>query len=250
MKRMFKMLVAVMAMVMVLGVAAANAEGMLERVKEAGVVTVGNSPDYPPYENMDGDKRVGFDIDLMEAIADKMGIKIEWRTMGFDTIISAVTMGQVDLGCSGFGITEDRKRSVDFTDPYYRSGQVIVTRKGADIKAGKDLAGKRVAAQLGTTCVEAARKVDGAEVVEPETWSVAFMMLKTEAVDAVVADIPVAEEYAKKQGFVIAPEPLTEELNAIIVPKGNPEMVKALNAALAELREDGTHAKLVEKWMK
>ncbi|GAB7022437.1 basic amino acid ABC transporter substrate-binding protein [Salidesulfovibrio brasiliensis] len=250
MKKMSKILVTVMALVMVMGAAATANAGMWDKIKEDGVIIVGNSPDYPPYENMDGDKRVGFDIDLMEAMAKHLGVDVKWKTMGFDTIIAAVTMKQVDIGFSGFGITEERKRSVDFSEPYYRSGQVIVVTPGSDIKSGEDLKGKRVAAQIGTTGVEAAKKVEGTEVVEPENWSVAFMMLKTKSVDAVVADIPVADEFAKKQGFVIAPEPLTEELNAIIVPKGNQDLVDALNGALAKVKADGTLDKLVEKWMK
>lgn len=250
MKRMSKVLVTLMALVMVMGAAATANAGMWDKIKEDGVILVGNSPDYPPYENMDGDKRVGFDIDMMEAVAEKLGVDVKWKTMGFDTIIAAVTMKQVDIGCSGFSVTEERKKSVDFTDAYYRSGQIIVVNPGSDIKSGADLSGKRVAAQIGTTGVEAAKKVEGTEVVEPENWSVAFMMLKTKSVDAVVADIPVAQEYAKKQGFEIAPEPLTEELNAIIVPKGNEDLVEALNGALAEVKAEGTLDKLVEKWMK
>lgn len=223
---------------------------MWDNIQKDGVIIVGNSPDYPPYETMDGNDRVGFDIDLMNAMAEKMSLRVDWKTMSFDSIIAAVNMGQVDIGFSGFGISEERKKSVDFSKPYFISGQVIVTRPGSTIKTGSDLNGKKVAVQLGTTGQEAAEKIEGVEVVKPETYSTAFMMLKSEAVDAVVADIPVAEEYSAKQGFVIAPEKLSYEENAIVIPKGNPKLVEALNKALVEVEKDGTLAKLVEKWMK
>lgn len=221
-----------------------------DTIQKNGVIVIGNSPDYPPYETMDGNTRVGFDVDIMNAMAEKMGIKVEWKTMSFDTIIAAVNMGNVDIGFSGFSVTEDRKKSVDFSTPYFASGQVIVVRPGSTIKSGADLVGKKIGVQLGTTGQEAAEKIENAEVIKPETYSTAFMMLQSEAVEAVVADIPVAKEYAQKQGFVIAPEKLSYEENAIVVPKGNPKLVEALNKALAEVEKDGTLAKLVDKWMK
>ncbi|WP_250645471.1 basic amino acid ABC transporter substrate-binding protein [Salidesulfovibrio onnuriiensis] len=241
--------VALMA-VAVLATSQIASADMWDKIQKDGVIIIGNSPDYPPYETMDGNTRVGFDIDLMNAMAEKMGLKVEWKTMSFDSIIAAVNMGQVDVGFSGFGISEDRKKSVDFSKPYYISGQVIVTLPDSSIKNGADLVGKKVAVQLGTTGQEAAEKIEGVDVVKPETYSTAFMMLQTKAVDAVVSDIPVAEEYSKKQGFVIAPEKLSYEENAIVIPKGNPKLVEALNKALDEVEKDGTLGKLVEKWMK
>ncbi len=223
---------------------------MWDKIRKDGVIIIGNSPDYPPYESMDGNTRVGFDIDLMDAMAEKMGLKVEWKTMSFDSIIAAVNMGQVDIGFSGFSVSEDRKKSVDFSKAYFVSGQVIVTLPDSAIKSGADLKGKKVGVQLGTTGQEAAEKIEGVEVLKPETYSTAFMMLKTKAVDAVVADIPVAEEYAKKQGFVISPEKLSYEENAVVVAKGNPKLVEALNKALDEVEKDGTLGKLVDKWMK
>lgn len=246
-KKLFVVALMVTALLATSQIASAD---MWDKIQKAGVIVIGNSPDYPPYESMDGNKRVGFDIDLMNAMAEKMGLKIKWQTMSFDSIIAAVNMGQVDIGFSGFSISEDRKKSVDFSNSYYVSGQVIVTLPGSSIKSGADLKGKKIAVQLGTTGQEAAEKIEGAEVIKHETYSTAFMMLKTKAVEAVVADIPVAEEYSKKQGFVIAPEKLSYEENGIVVRKGNPKLVAALNKALAEVEKEGTLAKLVEKWMK
>lgn len=239
----------ILAAIAVMTVAQVASADMWDAIKDRGVIVIGNSPDYPPYESMDGTTRVGFDIDIMNAMAEKMGLKIEWRTMSFDSIIAAVNMGQVDIGFSGFSITEDRKKSVDFSNPYFASGQVIVTRPGSSIKSGDDLKGKKIAVQLGTTGQEAAEKIENAEVIKPETYSTAFMMLTSESVDAVVADIPVAEEYAKKQKLVIAPEKLSFEENAIVIPKGNPKLVENLNKALEAVKKDGTLDKLIAKWM-
>lgn len=241
--------VAVLMTVAVMATAQGASADLWDDIQKRGVITIGNSPDYPPYETMDGTTRVGFDVDLMNAMAKKMGLTIEWKTMSFDSIIAAVNMGQVDIGFSGFSITDDRKKSVDFSNPYYVSGQVIVTLPDSAIKSGEDLNGKKIGVQLGTTGQEAAEKIEGAEVIKPETYSTAFMMLKSNAVDAVVADIPVAKQYAQKQGFVIAPGKLSYEENGIVIRKGNPKLVEALNKALAEVEKEGTLAKLVEKWM-
>ncbi|CCH47476.1 basic amino acid ABC transporter substrate-binding protein [Pseudodesulfovibrio piezophilus] len=221
----------------------------LEKVKEKGVITVGNSPDYPPFESIgDNGERVGFDIDLLDAVAQKIGVKVQWVTMEFAAIVTAVQSGQVDMGMSGFSITPERREQVGFSAPYFASGQVIVTRPDSDIKNVADLNGKKIAVQLGTTGEQQADKIEGASVIKPESYSIAFMMLHNNAADAVIADLSVADEYMKNGTFKKAGEPLSFEEFAMISRKGNEDLLAALNAALDAVKKDGTYDAIVKKW--
>jgi len=221
----------------------------LEKVKEKGVITVGNSPDYPPFESIgDNGERVGFDIDLLDAVAQKIGVKVQWVTMEFAAIVTAVQSGQVDMGMSGFSITPERREQVGFSAPYFASGQVIVTRPDSDIKNVVDLNGKKIAVQLGTTGEQQADKIEGASVIKPESYSIAFMMLHNNAADAVIADLSVADEYMKNGTFKKAGEPLSFEEFAMISRKGNEDLLAALNAALDAVKKDGTYDAIVKKW--
>jgi len=243
--------VAVMAVAMLLGVLSVSAFAgtTLEKVKAAGEIAVGNSPDYPPFESIgDNGERVGFDIDLLAAMSEKMGLKIKWVTMEFAAIVTAVQSGQVDMGMSGFSITPDRAKQVSFSAPYIASGQVIVTRPDSKIASAADLKGKKIAVQLGTTGEQQADKIEGAEVVKPESYNIAFMMLRNKAADAVIADLSVADEYMKQGTFKRAGEPLSFEEFAIISRKGNDPLLKALNEALEAVKKDGTYDALVKKW--
>lgn len=227
----------------------AFAGSTLEKVKASGVITVGNSPDYPPFESIgDNGERVGFDVDLLKAIADKMGVKINWITMDFSAIVTAVLSGQVDMGMSGFSITPERAEQVSFSAPYIANGQVIVVRTESDIKSVEDLKGKKIAVQLGTTGEQQADKVEGAKVIKPESYNIAFMMLNNKAADAVIADLSVADQFVQRGTFKRTGEPLSYEEFAMISRKGNETLLDALNQALVEVKKDGTYAAIVKKW--
>lgn len=225
------------------------AETTLDKVLAKGVLTVGNSPDYPPFESIgDSGERIGFDIDLLNAITEKMGVKVKWVTMEFSAIVTAVQSGQVDAGMSGFSITPERAEQVSFSAPYFASGQVIVTRPDSGIENAADLKGKKIAVQLGTTGEQQADKIEGAEVVKPESYNIAFMMLHNRAADAVIADLSVADEFMKHGTFRRAGEPLSFEEFAIISRKGNDALLEAMNKALEAVKADGTYDALVKKW--
>lgn len=249
----FRILTILTALVFTLALMAAPAlaaeKGGLAAVKAAGVIKVGNSPDYPPFETIDDNgKRVGFDIDLMNAIAKIIGVKVKWVTLDFGAIVTAVQSGQVDIGMSGFSITEERKQQVSFTDPYFISGQVVISTPDSKVKTQTDLNGASIAVGLGTTGQKAAEKIEGAKLVFPDDYNVCFVMLKNQGVDAVVADIAVAEQYIKQGGFVQIGKPLTYEETAIIVEKVDNDIVKALNEALKKIKASGEYDKLVAKW--
>jgi polar amino acid transport system substrate-binding protein len=223
---------------------------MFEKIKEAGVITVGNSPDYPPFETVDDKGNViGFDIDLMNAIAAELGVKADFKRLGFDTIITAVQNGQVNIGMSGFSITDERKQQIDFSSPYFIGGQAVVTSANSGIKTLEDLNGKVVAVGMGTTGEEAAKEnIKGAKVKALDDYSTAFMMLKNGSAKAVVADLAVANEYISKDGFVAVGDPISYEENAIIVKKDNADLVAALNSAIKKLKDSGKIAEFAKKW--
>ncbi|WP_461206747.1 transporter substrate-binding domain-containing protein [Clostridium sp. DL1XJH146] len=223
---------------------------LLEVIQEKGVMTVGNSPDYPPFETIDDDGEiVGFDIDLIKAVGEKLGVEIEIKEMAFDTIVDAVKSEQVNVGCSGFSITEERLESVDFSEPYLEGGQVVVTYKGSGIETIEDLNGEQVAVGIGSTCEAAAETIDGAKVTSLDDFNIGFVMLKNQAIKATVADITVAEEYiSKNDEFVIVGEPLTVEKTAVAIKKGNDDLTAAISKAIVELKEDGTIDELKQTW--
>lgn len=221
----------------------------LERILETGTLTIGNCPDYPPFESVyDNASRSGFDIDIMEAIATSLGLSIEWKNMDFSTIITAVQNGQVDVGISGFSYDEERAKQVDFSDPYYTGSLCVLAHKEAELNCLDDLPGKTIAVQMGTTCASYAQKINEINVKEIEDFNIVMMMLKNKAVDGIIADKAVAENYADGDLLILIDEPLSFEENSLIIQKGNEDLLAALNTALNQLKEDGTWQTLMQKW--
>lgn len=243
-----KVVTIVLAACLVLSAGLASASTWAQ-IQEKGVITVGNAPDYPPFESIDDKgERIGFDIDLIQAMAKQLNLKVEFVTLGFEVIVTAVQSGQVDLGVSGLSITEERKQFVNFTDPYMIAGQVVLTRDDTGIKSLAELKGKRVSAPVGTTSYAAAEKLEGIELTAPEDYNMSFALLKGGGVDAAVFDIPVAQEYMKQGGLATVGEPLSFEEFAMIGNKDNADLIAALNKALAAVKASGEHDQLMKKW--
>lgn len=219
------------------------------------VIKVATEPTFAPFEfTKEGSTElIGFDIDLVKAICKNQGIKCEVVNMGFDALIPALQAGNIDVAISGMTINDERKKVVDFTAPYYDSGLIVVVPKdNNEIKGFKDLKGKRIAVQIGTTGEKAARSVEGAQVKAFNDNVTATMELKTGVADAVINDRPVAEyylaagggaKYAKTVGDV-----LEAEQYGIAVKKGNKELLDKLNKGLAELKKNGEYDKLYKQW--
>ena len=218
---------------------------------ETKEIIVATSPDYPPYESLENDEMVGFDIDMVEWLFDYMNdnggnYQLTWKQMSFDTIISAIQSDQVDLGVAGF--TYDEERKVLFSDPYYDSAEVILVNKDSDITSSADLSGKKVGAQFGTTGEECANNIEGAEVTAIEDMGVAIASLAANSLDAVIMDEPVAEQYAATGDYKILDEHLLDEENYIIAKEGNDDLMDDVNAAIAAFNDSEDKDALVEKW--
>lgn len=218
------------------------------------VLKIGAEMTFPPFEfQEEGNKEyVGFDMDLARAVAKQMGCEPQIQNIGFDGLIPALEAGNIDIVVSGMSITEERKNKVTFSKPYYKSGlSIVVKNDNTTIKNFKDLEGKTIAVQIGTTGAAEAKKIKDAKVREYNSNSEAYMELKIGGVDAVVNDLPVNEYYMAKSGDKNA-KILSEVMNAeeygMAVIKKNTELAGKVNNALDELKKNGEYEKIYMKW--
>ena len=221
--------------------------------KLAGVYKIGTNAEYPPFELVDdAGNIIGFDPDMMEAIAKAAGLEIEWVNTKWDGIFVALASGEFDAVISAATITEERAETVDFSDPYFEAGQVIVVRAAeTEIETDEDLAGKRVGVQLGTTGDIWLTEQTNAEVVRYEENTLAVQALAAGDVDAAVMDSPTAAEIVKANPELrlkLLPGVYTDENYGIAVSKDKPELLKAINEGLAAVKADGTYDQIYDKW--
>jgi len=219
---------------------------------DENVWTVGSEAGFPPFESIGEDgELVGFDIDLFNAIGEKTGKTIEFENLPFDSLIPALQGGTIDAAISGMTITEERAQTVDFSVPYFNAGLAIaVNEETTDIQNLDDLEGKRIAVQIGTTGAATAESVADAEVTTFENAPLALQELSNGNADAAINDAPAtldAIATGNIPGITVVGELLTEESYGIALPKGS-ENAEAINAAIAEIKADGTYAELYRKW--
>jgi polar amino acid transport system substrate-binding protein len=215
-------------------------------------LTVGSDVPYPPFEEFGKTKTEfkGFDIELMEAIAESTGHEVEFQDTSFDTIFVDLAQGKFDAVASASTITEEREETVDFSEPYYQAEQAILVETGGEIDSVAKLKGVTVGAQKGTTGAEFVE--ESAEAGELRTYPQgpdAVNALKSGVVEAVVMDIPVAENAVEHTtGIEVSSAIPTEEEYGFAVAKNNEELLEEINEGLAEAKEDGTYTKIYEKW--
>ncbi|HEY0319143.1 MAG TPA: basic amino acid ABC transporter substrate-binding protein [Solirubrobacterales bacterium] len=217
---------------------------------EEATLTVGSDIPYPPFEQGKPGNYTGFDVDLMEAIAEKMGRTAEFQDTSFETIFRDVAQGKFEAVISAATITEEREKAVDFSNPYYLSEQAVLVKEGSDIKSLEDLEGKTVGVQQGTTGQELAKEKSGASEIRPYPEGPdAVNALKAGTVEAVIIDAPVAQNAVEKSGGVeIAEKVPTEEEYGIAVAQGETGLLDEINKGLEEVEKDGTYKKIYEKW--
>lgn len=224
----------------------------LEEIKAAGKIVLGTSADYPPYEfhklENGKDTIVGWEIELAEAIAKELGVKLEIKDSKFDTLLGDLNAKKLDWVIAGLTITEERKKSVDFSDPYVKGGQVLLTRKDTGIKGVADLNGKTIGVQLGTVGETEAKKIQGAKVKSLDSYEAVVLDLISGKVDAVVIGNSVGKHYEKQNPKLAVVAELTSDETAAAFRKGDKELVEAVNKILAKLKQDGTIDKLIEKY--
>ncbi|HET7418558.1 MAG TPA: basic amino acid ABC transporter substrate-binding protein [Solirubrobacterales bacterium] len=213
-------------------------------------LTVGSDIPYPPFEQGKPGNYTGFDVELMEAIAEKLGRTAEFQDTSFETIFRDVAQGKFEAVISAATITEEREKAVDFSNPYYLSEQAVLVKEGSDVKSLEDLEGKTVAAQQGTTGLELAKeKLSGSEIRPYPEGPDAVNALKSGTVEGVIIDAPVAQNAVEKSGGVeIAEKVPTEETYGIAVAQGETDLLDEINKALKEVEDDGTYKTIYKKW--
>lgn len=237
-----------------------KAANHLEAVKQAGVIKVGTSADYPPFEYIENGQKTGFDIDLMTEIAKRMGVKLEWVDMPFDSLIAGVQQGKIDASISAFNFSEERDKVIDFTVAYYTLEDAFTVPdsfKGT-INVPEDVANFKVGVQTGTTqdgwltdTLVTAGKLPEGNLFRYDRVDQAALDLKSGRIDVLMSDYDPAKYLAKSLGGlqvvwhgVLSSGPLN-----IVVPQDDKEMVNEMNGLIQKLQEEGFIDKLAEKYL-
>lgn len=220
-------------------------------------IKVATDATWPPMEMVDANKRiVGYDIDLLRAIAKEAGIAVEFKNTAWDGIFAGLDSGQYDAIISSVTITKERKAKYDFTDAYTSIGQILVVPKtNKTSKTIADLKGKKVGSQIGTTGAMEVKKVAGVESKTYDEIGLAFEDMAAGRIFGVVCDEPVAAHFAlqKKEyeeKFKIVGKPFTKEGYGIVVKKGNKELVAQLNKGIRAVKAKKLDTKIHTKWVK
>ena len=218
---------------------------------EAGKLTMATNATFPPYEmTTDSGEIEGIDVDTAKAIAEKLGLELQIDDMEFDAALLSVQQGKADIVMAGVTVTDERKAVMDFSDSYATGIQSIIVPEGSDITSPDDLAGKKIGTQRGTTgYIYCSDDFGDDAVVAYDDGLTAVQALKNGQVDAVVIDNAPATEYvAANPGLVILDTSYAEEDYAIGMAKGS-ALEDAVNAALEELKADGTLQSIVDKYI-
>ncbi len=220
----------------------------------AGEVVVGTNAEFMPFEYTDDDNNIiGYDLDIIAAVAKAGGFPIRIQNQAFDTLVEGLESGKLDAVISGMTITEARKEKIDFSEPYYNAAQVIVVKESTKgYTKIEDIEGKLVGVQLGTTGAGMAEEVMGEnnpDLKQFRKYNEVFGELQLGRIDAIVVDLPVAQAYVRTQkGIRISSPPMSEEEYGIATKKGNTELMKKINDGLKKIRESGEYDKITEKW--
>lgn len=246
-----KIVAAVLAMIMLCGAALT-----LASCGQTKTLVMGTNASFPPYEFTDAEgKIVGIDAEIAEAIAEKLGMKLEIKDMEFTSLLTAVQGGSVDMVLAGLTVNDERKQQVDFSDTYSTGIQAIIVPEGSEITSVDDLyadgASFTVGVQSGTTGDIYCTDDFGADNVKQfENGSLAVAALKNGQVDCVVIDNEPAKAYVKANtGLKVLDTEYAVEDYAIALNKNNTELNGKINNALKELIADGTVKKIVDKYI-
>ena len=244
-----KIIALALVMILCLSLAACAAKGpTLAEVKKAGKLTVATSPDFPPFESLEGGKVVGIEVDILELVAEELGVELEIVQMDFDSVLVGVQAAKYDCGMSGITVTPAREKNMRFTIPYYNAAQVIVVKEGSDITGKADLKDKTVSVQTGTTAESGCQD----EKIKYQAFNAnadAKSALTTGKVDAWVVDNLTAIQMVEQgDGLVILEEKMTEEPYAFAFAYGSEDLVAEINKVMEEMIEDGTIAEIFEEY--
>ncbi len=229
-----------------------------EVAEEVPTYIVGTEPYFPPFEYADennSNEIIGFDVDLINAIAENQGFEIEWKDLEFDALIPALQSGQIDIIVSGMTITETREESVDFSDPYINAGLALaVASDNEEIQGVDDIQGKVAVVQQGSTGAAKADEFKAEGVIDEVIYlahvSDIVMSIQNGRADLMINDLPVTKSYISQNPGVIkiVDDQLQSESYGFAVKSGNTELLEKLNAGLENVKADGTYDEIMEKY--
>lgn len=211
------------------------------------VYKIATEATFAPFESVDDKGNiVGIDVDVMQAIADEMEFEVEWRNIGWEPVFQSIKNGETDIGASGITITDDRKKTYDFTEPYFESQLLIVVKEDSDITSLADLKNKKISVQINATGHMAAKKLQGdtsTNILAFETQPIAIQEMLNGNVDATIGDNAVVYEYMKANPNakieVIEDDAFEKEYYGFMVRKGNEELLSLLNEGLQKIKDNG-----------
>lgn len=214
---------------------------------------VASDTSFVPFAFEEGGEFVGFDMDMINTIADRVGFEIELETTNFDGIIPGLQTGTFEIAIAGIGITEERAEIIDYTSPYYMSGLRIATHVDDDeIQGVEDLEGRTIATRLGSTSAAYIDEhIEGATGNTYEQLDQAYLSVEGGGSDAILYDAPNVEYYVATAGegtLQVVGDLFEAENYGIAVTQGHPELVEAMNEAIAEIIDDGTYSEIYEEW--
>lgn len=229
-----------------------NDMSVMSRIEKNKVLNVAFEGTYPPFNFLDdNDEFQGFDVDISNEIAERLGVKANFIATKWDGLIGGLKADKFDIIIGQMTVTEERKKSVDFTDPYVITGSVLVTREDTnDITKLEDIKGKKVGVGGGTTFEEVANSVEGADVKLYKAVSDYIQDLTNERLDVIINDQLLISYNIKenKLPIKIASDIVNKDEIGMAVNKGNEDFITKVNTALTEMKDDGTYNEIYKKW--
>ena len=230
-------------MVLALGAAMAVVCGCGEKDNSLKMITEAT---FPPYEFLRGQEIAGIDVEICRAVAKKLNRPFKAETVDFDSVIPAVISGKADLAAAGITVTEDRKKNVDFSIPYVKTGIVVIYKKSNPFKDKDQLKGKKIGVQGGTTSETFVLEQLKQEPERSKSPAEAVAALKSGRVEFVIADIDPAKNCVKGEADLALSDFITSEEYAVAIRKGQPELLKAIDETITELKASGQ----LDQWIR
>lgn len=217
-------------------------------------------PLYPPFVQQSPKGLEGFDVDVLQAVADKAGFKVSFTPHPWEGVFDTLETGTADIVAGGITVSEERKPKMDFSDTYNEIATTLLVKKDSGIQTFEQAKGKNIAYQLDTSAEAALKKLQNTNELNPllgsnSAWETVKRVMATDnsKVDATIGDSSTLEYYTKQypdQNLqVIYNQNLPTEINAFVVKKGNAELLAKINKGLADIKADGTYDKIKERWM-
>ena len=249
MKKIHKIILLVTAFLVVIGLGFGASKYLVPKSDREKLI-VGTDVGFEPFEYIKNGETVGFDVDLVQEVADDLDRELVIEQVAFDGLLAALQAGRIDVVAAGMTATEERAKSVNFSDPYYEASQmIIVKRDNLEIKTKADLKGKKIGVQLGTTGDEMVGEIEDTEKIQFPAVPAVLQELSTGRIDAVVLDNAPAEKYLKnKPELKMLTEQLSAENYALAFNKEDVELLQSANRTIARIKEDGTYDSMMDKY--